>query len=297
MRLSASGIVLLLSVVIASPVPAQDTASSFPSLTGWVFAEDKTVYTPDNLWDIIDGAADLFLEYGFIDLHIGRYEKGEDSEIRSEVYKFDSETDAFGMYSQERNPEYAFIDIGTQAYREDGVLNFLAGKYYVKIMTRLHGHEALDAMTAIAEGMESRLHQRTALPGILNFLPAQQKHLNSEQYVATNFLGYSFFHHAIVARYGAGTPFRVFVVAADSVSAAESAFGEFVKSSPGGISDAGTVERYSVRDRYNGAVEIFRKGNFIGGTVGLDDRGLATVYINEIIKRIETIPFNDRISK
>jgi hypothetical protein len=290
MRHTTPYIIILLSIVLASPVSAQGSSSLFPSFKGWTIIEDETVYNPNNLWDIIDGAADLFLEYGFVELHIGRYQKGEDSEIRVELYKFDSEVDAFGMYSQERNPEYTFIDIGVQAYREKGVLNFLTGIYYVKIMTPLRGQDALDAMTTIARSLDSRLKQRNTLPEILNLLPARQKHLNSEQYVASNFLGYAFFHHAYVAQYGTEKPFRIFVIAVDSAAEAKSAFGEFVKTSPGGTTDTSTVERYFVRDRYNGPVEIVRKGNFIAGTVGLDDRSLANVYTDEILKRISTVP-------
>ena len=293
MRHTTSCIIILLSIVLASPASAQDSSSSFPSFRGWTIAEDETVYNPNNLWDIIDGAADLFLEYGFVDLHIGRYQKGNDSEIRVELYRFDSEVDAFGMYSQERNPEYAFIDIGVQAYREEGVLNFLTGSYYVKIMTQVRGQEALNAMTAIAKSLDSRLKQRNTFPEILNLLPAQQKLLNSEQYIAKNFLGYAFFRQAYVARYGTGKPFRIFLIAADSTAAAESAFGEFIKTSPGGTTDTSRVERYSVRDQYNGPIEIVRRGNFIAGTVDLEDRKLANSYIDDILKRIDTVPHNN----
>ena len=297
MRHTILCIIILLSIVLASPASAQDSTSLFPPFKGWTIAEDTTVYNPDNLWDIIDGAADLFLEYGFIDLHIGRYQKREDAEIRAELYKFDSEADAFGMYSQERNPDYAFIDIGAQAYREEGALNFLTGIYYVKIMTHLHGKEALDAMTTIATSLNSRLNQCNTLPEILNLLPAQQKHLNSEQYIATNFLGYAFFRHVYVAHYGTDKPFRIFVIAAESNAEAKSAFEEFVKTSPGGTIDTSAIERYSVRDRYNGPIKIVRQGNFIAGTVDLEDQGLVNIYIGAILNRIGAIPHNNRISK
>ena len=295
MRHTTPCIIFLLSIVLASPAPAQDSSSLFPSFRGWTIIEDETVYNPDNLWDIIDGAADLFLEYGFVDLHIGRYHKGEDSEIRVELYRFDSEADAFGMYSQERNPEYTFIDIGVQAYREEGVLNFLTGIYYVKIMTHLHGQEALDAMTTIARSLDSCLKQRNKLPEFLNLLPVQQKHLNSEQYIASNFLGYAFFRHAYVAHYGTNKPFRIFVIAAESIAEAKSTFGEFVKTSPGGTTDTSKVDRYSVRDRFNGPIEIVRKGNFVAGTIDLDDSSLAYIYIDDILNRIDT--HNNRVSK
>ncbi len=142
-------------------------------------------------------------------------------------------------------------------------------------MTQLRGQETLDAMTTIAKSLDSHMKQHNKLPGILSLLPSQQKHLNSEQYVAKNFLGYAFFRRAYVADYGAGKPFRIFVIDAESAAEAKSAFGEFVKTSPGGTNDTSRAERYSVRDRYNGPIEIVRKGNFIAGTVNLEDRNLA----------------------
>jgi RNAse (barnase) inhibitor barstar len=284
-------------MVLAPLAPGQDSTSLYPSLKGWTFSEDETVYNPDNLWDVIDGAADLFLEYGFVDLRIGRYHKGEDSEIKVELYRFDSMADAFGMYSQERNPKHAFIDIGVQAHREEGVLNFLTGVYYVKIMTHIRGQEALDAMTTISKSLNTHLMQENKWPRILNLLPEQQKHPNSEQYIARNFLGYAFFRQAYVAQYGNDKTFRIFVIAANSSAEASSAFNEFVKTSPGGAIDTSTFELYSVRDRYNGLVELLREGNFIAGTVDLEDRSLAKTYIDDILKRIDTFTGNNRISK
>ena len=41
--------------------------------------------------------------------------------------------DAFGMYAAERAPGYNFLDIGIEAYRNEGILNFLQDRYYVKL--------------------------------------------------------------------------------------------------------------------------------------------------------------------
>ncbi|MZP56855.1 MAG: hypothetical protein GT600_15540, partial [Bacteroidales bacterium] len=49
---------------------------TFPELNGFRKSEKYPVYTPENLWDFIDGAADGFLSLGFIDLHIAEYKKG-----------------------------------------------------------------------------------------------------------------------------------------------------------------------------------------------------------------------------
>ena len=128
-------LMLGISLALASISNAQNTPTSFPQIGGWKLTAEGTVYTPNNLWDVIDGAADLFLEYGFVDLQIARYQQTADLEIKVELYRHKSAVDAFGMYSQERYPDYHFIDLGTQGYVEKGALNFLCGEYYVKIST------------------------------------------------------------------------------------------------------------------------------------------------------------------
>src|SRR5512137_1524240 len=111
-------LVAALLIWAAASLPAQKNEPQFPSVAGWKLAVEETVYTPNNLWDVIDGAADLFLEYNFVDLHIARYQQTADLEIKVELYRHKSSVDAFGIYSQERYPDYHFIDLGTQGYAD-----------------------------------------------------------------------------------------------------------------------------------------------------------------------------------
>ena len=48
----------------------------FPEEQGWKLSTDFPVYTPDNLWDYINGAADGYLSFGFQDLTMAEYTKG-----------------------------------------------------------------------------------------------------------------------------------------------------------------------------------------------------------------------------
>ena len=47
----------------------------FPMLDGFKKETNYPVYTPDNLWDFINGAADNYLAYDFVDLHVAEYKK------------------------------------------------------------------------------------------------------------------------------------------------------------------------------------------------------------------------------
>jgi hypothetical protein len=277
---------VLLVGVFLSLARTQDGNPYFPAIAGWTFTAHETVYVPDNLWDLIDGAADVYLEYNFVDLHLGTYTKGKDTEIRVEIYRHATPADAFGMYAQERNPKHAFISIGVQAYREEGVLNFLTGVYYVKIMTHQRGQHMLDAMTAIAKGVDDQLKQANVWPAELTLLPVEGKRPNSDQYITKSFLGYSFLHSAYAAQYGEDGRTKVFLMKAGSRAEAKAMFDDYLKTVPGGIARTHGETRYQARDPYNGTVDLLFIGEYLVGVTGCPDQSKSEAYLQEVKKRI-----------
>ena len=53
---------------------------SFPEIEGFKKYTNYPVYTPENLWDFINGAADNYLANGFVDLNVAEYKKGKNAE-------------------------------------------------------------------------------------------------------------------------------------------------------------------------------------------------------------------------
>ena len=164
MRRKHFGIILGLLLGSATASRADEAGGLFPPVEGWKMIPGAMVYTADNLWDIIDGAAEVFLSYGFVDLHIAEYENASGTDVRVEAYRHTSCANAFGIYAQERKPEYHFITVGTQGYIEENVLNFLCGVYYVKISSHRRGKEGLDAMRLLARKVEEHLKQERRWP-------------------------------------------------------------------------------------------------------------------------------------
>ncbi|MCB0799667.1 MAG: hypothetical protein KDB91_04130, partial [Bacteroidales bacterium] len=106
----------------------------FPELKKYRSSSNYPVYTADDLWDYINGAADAYLALGFIDLNIKEYVRGKKT-IKAEIYRFGDDARAFGIYSMERSPGYNFIPVGVQGYNEEGVVHFYKDRYYIKIMS------------------------------------------------------------------------------------------------------------------------------------------------------------------
>jgi hypothetical protein len=239
---------------------------AFPKVDGWSLAQDETVYTPNNLFDVIDGAADLFLEYEFVDLHIGRYVKG-DIEIKAELYKHGTSVDAFGMYSQERFADYHFIDLGVQGYQEKGALNFLSGSFYVKISTIQEGTPAQDAMLLIAKAVEKHLQQAKSFPSTLSAFPTEKKKPYSEQYVAKSFLGYGPLNRVYVAGYEGKELLRAFAIVFETPQNAITTLADLEKSLPKTAQLTKAGIKTVVSDPNNGTIEVLLQGKCMFGVV------------------------------
>ena len=266
--------------LVLSPAHGAEPDRLFPAVPGWALTVEEMVYTPENLWDLIDGAAELFLSYGFTDLNIAEYQNGAGTDVRVELYRHNSRANAFGIYSQERNPEYRFIDLGTQAYIEDGVLNFLSGIYYIKVSSHRTGTEGRDAMTLVAQTVDAYLHQQKGWPSTLSILPSTGKQPNTEAYIAQDFLGYKFLHSAFVAGYNTSGRFQLFAVEMKSPDGARQMLASYLKTSqqPDSPLEEGM---YVVNDPHNGTVHLLWHRNYLCGVVNCANDTLSIRYINE----------------
>ena len=92
-----------LLIILSGSASAQEI--NIPDLKGFKKITNYPVYTPENLWDFINGAADTYLAYGFVDLHVAEYKKGKNV-IKLEIYRHSDNTMAFGIYSTERSPSF-----------------------------------------------------------------------------------------------------------------------------------------------------------------------------------------------
>ncbi len=277
-------ILLTLLVLTRFGVPPALTAQDkdpFPLIPGWMLTVDSAVYTPDNLWNIIDGAADAYLLYGFVDLHIGEYLGPDSVDVRAELYSHSSAANAFGIYSQERKPEYRFIDVATEGYVEDGVLNFLCGRYYVKLTSHTMGAKGLTALRTAAETFVPFLHQEKGFPPQLALLPHQGKIPRSESYIADSYLGYSFFRGAFVAQYDSGGTTQLFVMECESPVAARAVMEQYMKT-VGNRSSEVQDGPYMLSDPNIGTIGILLKGRHLCGVVNCRRENARSRYLESL---------------
>ena len=252
---------------------------AFPVPAGWTVQADTATYAPDNLWEYINGAADLFVSYGFTYLQCATYRTPAGAEIRAEAYRHASATQAYGMYSQERSPENAAVNIGIEGCADEGMVNVVLGNWYLKLSSPPPATK--EEMLVVAGAIDSVLGAPRGLPEGFALLPGPGRILRSEQYVARDFLGYGFMSNVFLARYGGAEGCRMFVVRTTSPAAAHAALESFIRkataSHPGAI--AGTIH---VVDPHHGPVDVAVRGADLFGVVGcgIDDTTYHTLLKN-----------------
>ncbi len=268
-------------LALGSPFARGEDAPGFPKLKGWDLEISREVYYPDNLWDLIDGAAESYLSYGFVDLHLADYSRKDGILVHAEVYRHGSTDNAFGIYSSERSPEYRFLEIGTQGYQDEGILNFFTGQYYVKLYSTGSGAGLENALQEIGRSISDHLGQNAAWPDLLSAFPDEGKLENRNRYIRENFIGLDFLHSAFTAEYEGG--YKLFVIRGrdrDEILEMAKKYLEFT----GQEIDPETTDSFTVRDRYNGDIQVALKGRYMAGI--LNGSGNETSQLELLLERL-----------
>jgi len=254
----------------------------FPDIPGWKMNQIDRVYTSDDLWELINGAADIFLSYYFEDLKMAEYEN-KDQMIRVELYRHRTQDDTYGIYSAERMPDYPQVQIGAQGYKSQGVLNFFAGDYYVKIMSAGVDEADEQSIMLVAQKVSTLLNQPVVMPGTLDLFPGEGRVYLSDSYIAQNFLGYSFLHHAFVMKYEQPEEFQMFIInLPGQVQKISDQYIQMAKSENVTHRD----EMMIIKDQFNGTVFLRIHKDYLVGVHNTENFEVAKDFINKTIAKI-----------
>jgi hypothetical protein len=275
--------IAIILILYSGSTFAQDI--NMPDLKGFKKTNNYPVYLPENLWDYINGAADTYLAYGFVDLHVAEYKKGKNV-IKLEIYNLADNTMAFGIYSTERSPSFQFLKLGSQGYIADGAINFFKGKYYVKIRTYSKDVKILQSAKSLAFNVADILTGSSDMPPSLSLFPANGKKINEETYINESVLGHKFLNKAYKATYESGTDnFSIFIMEKNSQEESRKSVEAFLSTTGTETLDS-DPGKYMFKDGYNGTIFLAWKEKRIVIISGLskDQSDIAERYTSEILK-------------
>jgi hypothetical protein len=258
---------------------------SFPELEGFKKYSKYPVYTSENLWDFIDGAADTYLALGFVDLHVAEYKKGKET-IKVEIYRHQSPVLAFGIYASERSSSFRFINLGSQGYIADGAINFFTGNFYIKLRTYSDKPKTLHAEESLASRIAVLLEGNNEMPAEISLFPDQGKILNAETYIKENVLGHPFLSNSYKAEYESGSDkFSIYLIKCTSQSESFNIANAYLLKAGIDI-DYSETGKFAFQDGYNGSIFLAWNEIYVIIISGLskDQADIADKYATEILR-------------
>ncbi len=161
---------------------------------------EPSVYDASNLWDAINGAADLHLDYGFSELSVQKF-RVHQRDVEIESFDQGSPVNAFGIFRRERPKTATPLTVGGEgALSLPYTCAMWKGRYLVRIRVtegELDASLCEEALYSFAK----RLDGEDGLPGELSALPEENRVPLSEGYTPNGYLGVSELPRALHATY------------------------------------------------------------------------------------------------
>lgn len=272
----ATLLLMLLSAAAAVDAPFNLKNSLPKSFAGnsWKQTDGHT-YTRENLYNYIDGAADHFIAYGFIQLAGVEYRhaSAEKGTVIIDVYDMGSTLSAFGIFRSKRDPESKTLQIGAGALASSNYIFLYKDRYYVEIQA--YTGEEGDILRDMAQTLAGILPGQNTPPSELNYLPARDRVPGTELYITGGILGHGFLDRGLVCNYRLnGEEVMAFLVFFPSPGDAAKALESYKRYLEGageawqelkGSGESGFMSR----EPYHKTVMAARKGAFIAGIADL----------------------------
>ncbi|MEJ2636116.1 MAG: hypothetical protein P8184_12595 [Calditrichia bacterium] len=152
---------------------------------GWQAELPDQFFDRHNLYDYIDGGAELYLSYGFAALANRTYSRPGQPDIILDIFDMGDSRNAFGVFSHAR--ETIDTTFGQGSQYNPGLLLFWKDRYFISLLGSPVTNESQKFMFALAREIEKSIPQTGELPALLSLLPQQSLVKESVK----------FFHHYI----------------------------------------------------------------------------------------------------
>jgi hypothetical protein len=172
---------------------SQELLPSEERVAPWTKKDSPRTYDRDHLFEYINGGADIFLEYGFVEVVTQEYVKGDISFV-VEIYQMEDPEAAFGIYSFSRDHRAPSLAVGADGTRTDYQIAFYQSNYYVVVHTFSKEQEIKKDMLAFAGSIAAKIPRKGGIPSLIKYLPQDNLIVRSEKLVK-GILGFNNLHY------------------------------------------------------------------------------------------------------
>lgn len=158
--------------------PAIPAATFAP---GWAAAGALRTFTGQDLFNQIDGGAELFLEFGFVRLRLQAYARDK-SELTLGAYEMENAAAALGVYLMKMGRETPFPEIAARNSGEEAQVTIVKGRYFVQVDNLGDVPASKAEAAALANAFLAGVAAESA-PTPLDVLPAEGRVAGTERLI------------------------------------------------------------------------------------------------------------------
>ena len=164
----------------------EDYCPESGEVNGWHSEYEPRVAKGDDLFLLINGGADIYLEYGFENAIFHSYKLQNGGSINLEIYQMQSPASAYGIYTFKSSNSGSPVDVGQDGWMEEYYLNFWKGNMLVTLIGLDTEKETLDGVVQLAKSIDEKIKISGKYPGIKNLLPKAGLRPNGITYLKGN---------------------------------------------------------------------------------------------------------------
>jgi hypothetical protein len=151
---------------------AQTAAEALPGADfqpGWEASYEALAYEGEDLFFLINGGADLYMEYGFVDVAAVELNHPEKGSVYIELYRMDSDSAAFGIFSLRKGNLTMEINSGPWIVYGEDFLHVWHGPFYLSVSGgRLQKDARLQVFASLIGHLTEKAPAENNLPALFH---------------------------------------------------------------------------------------------------------------------------------
>jgi hypothetical protein len=151
-------------------VQSQEIGRLLPSpekIPGWKIQQGPDLYAGDRLFDLIDGGADIYFEYGFSQVISVDYIDQAQNITEAEIYEMTDAPAAYGIFSLTQQAGLWGQDYGQLSAVNKDYIAFWKGRYYVIISWSSRQDPVKKPMETLARLISDEIEEDGPYPALL----------------------------------------------------------------------------------------------------------------------------------
>jgi hypothetical protein len=199
-------ILFIMAATCISPLAASGDESIFTTALPspeWRVEGRPYGFRPQNLYEYINGEAEFFIAFGFIELKGANFTcvSGGNDTVTIDIYNMGNKLNAFGVFQSKRGGQVSALNLGAASMGSDDYVAFYKDRFFVEIQAYITSEKEKGGLETMAASIAAQLPGDNTPPSELFYLPEKNRITGSERYIKGGILGHAFLDRGMVGDY------------------------------------------------------------------------------------------------